>query len=110
MRRIDPRLLIGILLVFGGILSLLDVQGVISNASGIFWGFIFAAGGLAFLYLLNNDRSNWWAVFPGFTLLGLAFSAFLPDSLEPYGGLAFFFGISAAFWWLCSIDQRLPVF
>lgn len=105
MRRIDPRLLIGILLVLGGVLSLLDVWGVISDASGIFWGMIFAAGGLAFLYLWFNDRRNWWAAFPGFVLLGLAASAFLPESLESYGGLAFFLGISTAFWWVYFTDR-----
>jgi hypothetical protein len=97
--------LIGILLVIGGVLSLLDVQGVISNASGIFWGLIFAAGGLAFLYLLYNDRSNWWAAFPGFTLLGLAVSAILPESLEAYKGLVFFLGISTSFWWVYFTDR-----
>lgn len=100
MRRIDPRLLIGVLLVLGGVLSLLDVQGIISNGSGIFWGLIFGAGGIAFLYMLFNDPSNWWAAFPGFTLLGLAASSFLPDSLEAYDGLVFFLGISMAFWWV----------
>jgi len=96
----DPRLLIGVLLVLGGILSLLDVQGIISNGSGIFWGLIFGAGGLAFLYMLFNDPANWWAAFPGFTLLGLAASSFLPKSLEAYDGLVFFAGISVAFWWV----------
>lgn len=105
MRRIDPRLLIGVLLVLGGLLSLLDVWGVISDAGGIFWGMIFAAGGLAFLYLLFNNRGNWWAAFPGFALLGLAASAFLPDSLEPYSGLAFFLGLSTAFWWVYLTDR-----
>jgi len=100
MRRIDPRLLLGGLLVVGGILSLLEVQGIISNASGIFWGLIFAAGGLVFLYLLFNDPNNWWAAFPGFTLLGLAVASFLPDSLSAYDGLVFFIGISLAFWWV----------
>jgi hypothetical protein len=107
MRRINPRLLIGILLVVGGFLSLLDVMGVISNASGIFWGLVFAAGGLAFLYLLFIDQTNnWWAAFPGFTLLGLAVSAFLPDSMDAYGGLAFFAGISLAFWWVYFMDRE----
>lgn len=106
MRRIDPRLLIGILLVLGGVLSLLDVQGVISNAGGIFWGMIFAAAGLVFLYMLFNDRNNWWAAFPGFTLLGLAVSSFLPDSLGDYKGLAFFAGISFAFWWVYITDRQ----
>ena len=106
MRRIDPRLLIGIMLVVGGVLSLLDVQGIISNAGGIFWGLIFAAGGLVFLYMLFNDRNNWWAAFPGFTLLGLAVSSFLPDSLDTYDGLAFFAGISLAFWWVYFSDRQ----
>jgi hypothetical protein len=105
MRRIDPRVLIGILLVLGGVLSLLDVQGVISNAGGIFWGLIFAAGALAFMYLMLNDRNNWWAAFPGFTLLGLAASAFLPESLEAYDGFVFFLGISAGFWWVYFNDR-----
>jgi hypothetical protein len=106
MRRIDPRLLIGGLLVVGGILSLLDVQGIISNAGGIFWGMIFAAGGLVFLYMLFTSPVNWWAAFPGFTLLGLAGSSFLPDSLESYGGLVFFAGISLAFWWVYFSDRH----
>jgi len=106
MRRIDPRLLIGVLLVVGGILSLLDVQGIISNASGIFWGLIFVAGGLVFLFMLFSDPNNWWAAFPGFTLLGLAASSFLPDSLEAYDGLVFFAGISMAFWWVYFSDRE----
>jgi hypothetical protein len=107
MRRINPRLLIGILLVVGGFLSLLDAMGVISNAGGIFWGLVFGAGALAFLYLLFNDQANnWWAAFPGFTLLGLAVSSFLPDSLHSYDGLAFFAGISLAFWWVYFADRE----
>jgi len=107
MRRINPRLLIGILLVVGGFLSLLDVMGVISNAGGIFWGLVFGVGALAFLYLLFSDQTNnWWAAFPGFTLLGLAVSSFLPDSLDSYGGLAFFAGISLAFWWVYFTDRE----
>lgn len=105
MRRIDPRLFIGILLVLGGVLALLDVQGIISNAGGIFWGLVFAAGGIGLIFLMFNDRSNWWAAFPAFTLLGLAASAFLPESLQAYGGLVFFIGISAAFWWVYFTDR-----
>jgi len=100
MRRYDTRLLLGILLVLGGLLSLLDAMGVISNGGGIFWGLIFAAGGLIFLYMLITNRENWWAAFPAFTLLGLAASSFLPKSLEAYDGLVFFAGISLGFWWV----------
>lgn len=106
MRRYDPRLIIGVLLVFGGLLSLLDAMGVISNAGGIFWGLVFAAGGLIFLYLLINHPENWWAAFPAFTLLGLAASSFLPDSLEAFDGLVFFAGISLGFWWVYFTDRE----
>jgi len=100
MRRYDPRLILGVLLVLGGLLSLLDATGLITNGGGIFWGMIFAAGGLIFLYMLINHRENWWAAFPAFTLLGLAASSFLPDSLEAIDGLVFFAGISLGFWWV----------
>ena len=50
--------------------------------------------------MLINNRENWWAAFPAFTLLGLAASSFLPDSLEPYDSLVFFAGISLGFWWV----------
>jgi len=104
MRRFDPRLWLGVLLVFGGALSLLDVTGVISNSGGIFWGLIFGAGGALFLYMLFNDRNNWWVAFPAFTFIGLAASSFLPESLSAYDGLVFFAGFSLAFWWVYFTD------
>src|SRR5512138_3460562 len=101
MRRYDPRLIIGVLLVLGGLLALLDEIGMITNAGGIFWGLVLGAGGLVFLYILSNDRSNsWWAAFPAFTLLGLALASFLPRPLQAYDGLLFFAGISLGFWWV----------
>jgi hypothetical protein len=106
MRRYDPRLILGVLLVLGGLLSLLDALGIISNGGGIFWGLIFAGGGLIFLYMLMNDPQNWWASFPAFTLLGLAVSSFLPDSLAAYDGLVFFAGISLGFWWVYFTDRQ----
>jgi hypothetical protein len=106
MRRFDPRLWIGILLVLGGVLSLFDATGIISNAGGIFWGLIFGAGAALFLYMLFNSKESWWAAFPGFTLLGLSASSFLPDSLSGYDGLVFFAGISLAFWWVYFADRQ----
>ncbi len=107
LKKINPRLLIGILLLAGGFLSLLDAMGIVSNAGGIFWGLVFAVGGLTFLYLLFSDQANnWWAAFPGFTLMGMAISSFLPASLNAYDGLAFFTGISLAFWYLYVTDRE----
>ena len=100
MRKYDPRLIIGGLLVLGGLLSLLDAMNVIGNAGGIFWGLIWGAVGVYFLYLLMADRArNWWAAFPGFIFVGMALSSILPDSLDAFSGLIFFAGISAAFVW-----------
>jgi len=100
LRKYDPRLIIGGLLILGGLLSLLDVAGFIGNAGGIFWGLIWGAVGVYFLYLLTVDRSrNWWAAFPGFVFIGMALSSFLPDSLDALGGLLFLGGVSLAFFW-----------
>jgi len=100
LRKYDPRLIFGGLLVLGGLLSLLDAMGLIGNAGGIFWGLIWGAVGVYFLYLLTVDRTrNWWAAFPGFVFVGMALSSFLPDSLDALGGLVFFAGISLAFFW-----------
>lgn len=104
MKKYDPRLWIGILMVFGGVLIFLQNLNIISNVSGIFWGAILGLVGLFFLYLLIRDRSSWWAAFPAFTLLGLAASSFLPKSLEAFDGLVFFAGISLAFIWVYVTD------
>jgi hypothetical protein len=106
MRRLDPRLILGLLFIVGGILSLLGALDIISNAGGIFWGLISAAAGAAFLYILVTDRNNWWAAFPAFTFFGLAASSFLPDSLEAYEGLVFFLGISRGFWWVYFTNRE----
>jgi len=106
MKRYDPRLWLGILLVLGGILALLDTLGVISNAGGIFWGLIWGAAALVFLFMLLNNRENWWAAFPAFTLLGLSAQSFLPDSLSHFDGLVFFAGISLGFWWVYFVDRN----
>ena len=105
MKRYDPRLWLGVLLVLGGILALLDTMDIISNAGGIFCGLIWGAAALVFLYMLINDRQSWWAAFPAFTLLGLSAQSFLPDSLSQFDGLVFFAGISLGFWWVYFRDM-----
>lgn len=98
MRRIDPRLVIGALLILGGLLSLLDNFGIIQNAGNIFWGILFGLGGLIFLYVYATNPGSWWALIPAFALLGIAVSNILPASLRAWDGLAFLGGLGLSFW------------
>lgn len=105
MKRYDPRLWIGILMVFGGILILLENLNIISEVGEVFWGVVWGLVGFFFLYTLLRDRANWWAAFPAFTLLGLSASALVPNALEAYDSLILFAGISLAFWWVYFTDS-----
>ena len=104
MKRYDPRLWIGSVLIFLGALSLLENLNIISNVSDLFWGVVWGLIGLYFLYRLYIDRSNWWAVFPAFVLLGLSISQLLPNSLDAFSGLAFLGAIGLAFLWVYFSD------
>ncbi|MCL4260671.1 MAG: hypothetical protein KJZ52_08600, partial [Anaerolineales bacterium] len=107
MKKYDPRLWIGLLMVFGGVLIFLQNLNIIADVGDIFWGAIWSLVGAFFLYMLIRDRrDNWWAAFPAFTLLGLAVSSFLPNSLEPFSGLVFFAGISLGFIWVYAADTN----
>ena len=105
MRKFDFRLILGGLLILGGALALLDSMGIIGDAGDVFWSLIWGAVGVFFLYLLVSDRQrNWWAAFPGFTLLGMALASFLPAPIDFLDGLVFMGGISLAFWWVYFTD------
>jgi uncharacterized membrane protein len=106
MKRFDPRIVIGLLLVTGGVLALMQTMGYLQNVTDIFWGGFFAAIGLAFLFLLFSGQ--WWSAFPGFTLLGLGILILLPESLEDFGGAFLIGGIAISFWYtyLTSRNER----
>lgn len=103
LRRFDPRIVLGIVLLLGGALLLMQTLGLLQNATDWFWGALFIVAGLAFLSLLMGG--NWWAVFPGMTLLALGVSTLLPDSLENIQGLIFLGGIGLAFWIVYLMDR-----
>jgi hypothetical protein len=102
MRRFDAGALIGLILVAGGALMLLQTFSVISFAWEGLLGFFFAAGGAAFLWVFARDRQQWWALIPGFVLLSLGLliglEAVSPRLAGVWGGPLFLGGISAAFW------------
>jgi len=98
MKRFDPRIVFGLLLIVGGALALAQTMGLLNNISGIFWGGIFLAAGLTFLVLLFGG--HWWAAFPGFTLASLGVLILLPESLSDYGGSLFLGGVALSFWYV----------
>jgi hypothetical protein len=103
MRRFDPRIVFGILLIAGGGLALAQTMGLLENASDIFWGGTFLAAGLIFLSLLFGG--HWWASFPGFTLVALGALILLPKSLDQFGGALFLGGIALSFWYVYFTDR-----
>ncbi|MFN8381936.1 MAG: hypothetical protein U0V02_08360 [Anaerolineales bacterium] len=98
MKRIDLRIVLGIMLILGGALALMQTMGYLENASDIFWSGVFVVAGLAFLALLFDG--NWWAAFPGFTLVAIGVLIMLPFSLDNFGGAIFLGGISLSFWYV----------
>ena len=98
MKRFDPQIIFGILLIAGGGLALAQTMGRLENASDIFWGGVFLVAGLIFLSLLFGG--NWWASFPGFTLVALGMVVLLPKSLDQLGGALFLGGIGLSFWYV----------
>jgi hypothetical protein len=98
MKRFDPRIVFGVLLIAGGGLALAQTMGLLNNASDIFWGGTFLAAGLIFLSLLFGG--HWWASFPGFTLIALGALILLPESLDQFGGALFLGGIGLSFWYV----------
>jgi hypothetical protein len=97
MKRIDFRIVIGVLLIIGSLLGFLEKFGVIQRGWDLFWGTVFGLAGAAFLYIFFTNRAQWWAAIPAFTLLGMSASAFLLDRLG-WGGFAFLGGIGLGFW------------
>ena len=105
MKRFDPRIVIGLLLIIGGGLALAQTMGYLENTSDYFWGAAFLLGGLAFLTLLFSGNQNWWAAIPGFTLAGLGILILLPESVDDMGGAVFLGSIALGFWYVYFTDR-----
>jgi hypothetical protein len=106
MRRFDPRIIFGILLLAGGGLALAQQLGYLENATDIFWGGLLLAAGILFLGLLFGG--HWWSAFPGFTLLGLGVLILLPEAFDEFDGAIFLGGIGLSFWYvyLTALQER----
>lgn len=90
------------LLIGVGVLNLLVRAGWMIGVGGWLWGLLFLAGGGAFLWLYARDRQQWWAVFPGFGLVGLAAAVLMGNA----GGVLFLALLGLAFALVYSADRR----
>lgn len=104
MKRIDPSIIGGLILVLAGSLFLLQSLGYLDNVGDLFWGGIFLAAGALFLFAFFTG--SWWAVFPGCALAGIGALILLPDPLEIYGGALFLGAVGLSFWLAYFTDAR----
>jgi len=103
------RLLGGILLVVAGVLVLLQNLKILRSGQSLIWGLCFAAAGALFTYLYFKDRSTWWAIIPGFTLLGLSGLILLTWALPTVGdtlGTTLFLGAIGASFFVIYANRR----
>jgi hypothetical protein len=100
VKRLDPRIVIGTLLILAGGLGFLEAFGILRDASDVFWGIIFLLGGGAFLMLFAGgfNSGQWWAIIPGLVLAGIGVLILLPDWLDDLGGAVFLGAIGLSFW------------
>ncbi len=102
MKRLEIRVVGGLLLILFGGLALLQSLGILEGALTLLWALLFGAGGVLFLYTFFSDRTNWWAIIPGFVLLGifllLGLDFVAPETGGDWGGPIVVGGISLAFW------------
>jgi hypothetical protein len=96
------KLIGGTIVIFGLLLLLQNIGfGLFGTLITLFWVAAFTLGGIAFLYVFILDQNNWWALIPGFALLGLAMLVGLgliaPRYAEIVGAPIFLGSISLGF-------------
>ena len=103
------RIIMAIFLILVGVVALLSNLNMLPfdiNNNQTFWLAAFGLGGLAFTAVFLSDaRENWWAVIPGFTLIGLG----LLIGFEPIWndlGAAVFMGMIGLSFWVIFLTER----
>jgi hypothetical protein len=87
---------LALLLIALGVLFLLQNFGLMTFTN-LIWLVVFGVGGLVFLFVFAQDQEQWWALIPGFTLLGLGTLIGLGDRLGTLGPAIFLGSIGLSF-------------
>ncbi len=110
MKRTDGSLLIGAFLIVVGVLALLQTFGFLTSVADLLWAGIFATGGIGFVLLFLRGPALWWAVIPGFALLGIAsligISALFPAFAGGWLGGMFLGWLSLSFWVVYAVRRE----
>jgi hypothetical protein len=85
-RRILLSIVGGIILIAAGVVFLLDNFGAITLNWQMVIGPMLALGGLIFLLVFITNTQEWWALIPGFVLIGLGINTFMSQWLDTYSG------------------------
>ena len=88
---------VGTVLVLLGVLFLLQNFAVLGPFNNLVWTVLFGAGGVVFLIVFLGNTEHWWALIPGFSLLGLGALIGLESWLGPWAAAIFFFSIALSF-------------
>jgi|SRR5579859_3883145 len=109
MRKLDPRLIGGLLLVAGGLVYLLQNLGLI-HWGGLVWSIAAGVAGVLCVVWFILDRHQWWAIIAGLVLLAIAALAALdtlaPSALSRWGGSLFLGAIGLSFWIIYGFDHE----
>jgi hypothetical protein len=108
--RLNNRFVWGTLLVGIGLLLLLQNLNLFTFMWSALWTILFAAGGVFFLFMFMNDRDgNWWAIIPGFALIGIAtligIDTTFPRLGNIVGGSLFLAQLGISFWVIYLLDR-----
>lgn len=90
MKKTNRRFLVslvgGIILLAAGVTILFSNLGMITLNWQMVVGPAFAVGGLVFLLVFITNTEEWWALIPGFVLIGLGINTFMGQWLDTYDG------------------------
>lgn len=76
----------GVLLVAAGVVFLLSNLEIITINWEMVVGPLLAVGGLVFLIVFITDTNEWWALIPGFILIGVAINTFMGQWMNTMDG------------------------
>jgi hypothetical protein len=100
MKWLESRMLWGTVLILGGVLFLLQNFNIL-QVGDLFWAILLGLVGIYIMTIYFTNRTNWWALIPGITLIDLAIvvglQVILPGMKDFWTGSLFLAGIGLAF-------------